>query len=262
MKFIIAIFKEIIESLIRNSKLVFIDNKDSHLIDELMEDGITLAESILNSDECKNLRDKIDGYINNSDTNIWCDEIGADKRIYFINEIDSDFEKIYSNSFIRDILRKYTGIRNPAGMLLAARIDAKEGNIGSGGGWHRDSPTSHQFKAICYLSDVAKTNGPFQFIKGSHKKSTVIKSYLRGIFNPGQFRFNEREIKNFLTDSKSQISDIVAPEGSLIFVDTKGLHKGKPILEGSRYVLFCYFWEKSIPNHFKKLAQNALQKNK
>jgi len=261
MKFIIAILKEIIESLIRNSKLIFIDNKNSHLIDELREDGITLVGNILNSDECKNLRNKIDGYINNNDTNVWRDEIGADNRIYFINEIDSDFEKIYSDPFIRDILRKYTGIHNPVGMLLAARIDAKQGNVGSGGGWHRDSPTSHQFKAIFYLSDVSEINGPFQFIKGSHKKSAVIKAYLRGIFKPGQFRFNKREIKNFLADSKSQISDIVAPEGSLIFADTKGLHQGKPILEGSRYVLFCYFWENSIPSHFKKLTQNALQKN-
>lgn len=256
MKIILVLVKELLESAFRNIRLLIVKEKDSPINKALNTDGITIEKNFFNSEQCKHLRNKIDTYISKGESNVWQDELGADNRVYFINEIDSDFEKFYSNPIIRDALLKYTGTSKPNGMLLAARIDAKEGNLGSGGGWHRDSPITHQFKAICYLSDVGAGNGPFQFVKGSHRKINVIKSYLKGIFKVGQYRFTEKDIEQYLSFNNSKVSDIIGPEGTLVFADTKGLHRGKPIEEGSRYVLFCYFWHGAIPNHFEKLRQN------
>lgn len=255
MKLFFVLIKEVCESIVRRWRLLKVSSENSYVNESLKKDGITVKNNYLSSEECKHLRDKIDYYISSESSNVWCDEIGADNRIYFINEVDSDFDCFYKDSLIRNVLCKYTGTTNPSGMLLAARIDCKEGNLGSGGGWHRDSPITHQFKAICYLSDVGVKNGPFQYIKGSHKKLSLLKAYLMKLFKAGQYRFTEKEIEDYLEKTNSDLMELIGHEGTLAFVDTKGIHRGKPIGEGSRYVLFCYFWHKSIPEHFQNLRQ-------
>lgn len=255
IKFVIVLIKEVAETVIRGFRRFSVRILNKDVIDKIKQEGFTTKQGFYTPEECSNLRKKIDELIEDETVTTWVDDTGSDHRIYFANELHEEFDKFYSNSLIRDALAGYTGTKRPNGMVLAARIDAKEGNVGSGGGWHRDSPVTHQFKAVCYLSNVTKDNGPFQIIKGSHKKMDVLKSYFSGIFHAGQYRFSEREISNYLTYSEREISDFEAPEGTVAFADTKSIHRGKPIKEGSRYVLFCYFWHNEIPSHFAKFRQ-------
>lgn len=255
MNIFTTLVKEVLESLYRNLRVFMNKNTGSNYLHYIKKDGFTFEPAFYSKEKCKLLREKIDSLIKQKNSNVWIDDSGADHRVYFVNEIDNDFEQFYQHPKIREILAGYTGTVKPNGMLLAARIDAKEGNVGSGGGWHRDSPVTHQFKAICYLSDVTEKNGPFQYIKASHKKSDVLKTYLSGIFKPGQYRFTEDEIDNYLDKTGKVVTDFTAEEGTIAFADTKGIHRGKPIAEGSRYVLFCYFWHGNIPSHFNKLRQ-------
>ena len=252
---VIIIAKELVELANRKFKIRFAEKAHEEIVCELQGEGLSIVENFLTEDKCSLLRDKIDLLIEGKDINVWSDSLGADKRIYFVNELDEDFDDFYNNKFIRKVLESYTGIKKPVGMLLAARIDAVDGNVGSGGGWHRDSPITHQFKAVCYLSDVAHENGPFQYIKGSHLKSDVLRSYIKKLFKFGQYRFTDNEIDDYLNKSGRVISEFSADKGTLAFSDTKGIHRGKPIESGNRYVLFCYFWEKKIPAHFTKLNQ-------
>jgi len=255
MNLIVTFTKEVLESLLRNIRILFYGNTKNNYLHVIKEDGFTFETDFYSKEKCKILRDKIDALIEQKCSNVWVDESDSDHRLYFVNDIDDDFTQFYQHPNIRKILADYTGTTKPNGMLLAARIDAKEGNLGSGGGWHRDSPITHQFKAVCYLSDVTEKNGPFQYIKASHKKSDVLKAYLSGVFKPGQYRFTEDEIDNYLDKTGKVVTDFTAEEGTIAFADTKGIHRGKPIVEGSRYVLFCYFWHGDIPSHFNKLRQ-------
>lgn len=255
VKLLIVLAKELTEIIVRQTRVFFIKNR-SEYIEQLCNDGFSVEPNFYSPEECEQLRDKIDRLIEDENVNTWVDDTGSDHRIYFANDLDEEFDKFYSNQKIRNVLASYTGTTKPQGMLLAARIDAKAGNLGSGGGWHRDSPISHQFKAVCYLSNVNEENGPFQFIRGSHKKLDVIRSYFSGIFSAGQYRFSEDEVSHYLKHTGRKITNFVAPEGTLAFADTKGIHRGKPIKNGSRYVLFCYFWHNGIPQHFAKLKQN------
>ena len=256
------LIKEAVESLLRNFKTVRI--KKNSLVDRkihksIIEDGIATIPNFLDDMECKSFRDEIDRQISNDSVNVWVDSDGADNRIYFADKLNLKFEEFYNNPTINAMLSAYTGLVNPVGMLLAARIDYKSGNLGSGGGWHRDSPITHQFKAICYLNDVSSENGPFQYIKASHRKSDVIRSYFTRLFKPGQYRFSDMSVENYLSSNSDRyITDLTAPKGTLVFADTKGIHRGKPIASGSRYVLFCYFWDKNIPENFNRLRQNKI----
>lgn len=255
MQMAISLVKEFAESILRNLKRVGASKDYEVEVNDLANQGFHVVPDFLDLGVCQDLRKKIDHIIESGGANVWRDPEGADSRVYFIDELDLDFRKFYETDYFRKVLREYTGIKDPKGMLLAGRIDAVEGNIGSGGGWHRDSPVTHQMKAICYLNDVDEDNGPFQYIPKSNSKLDVIKSYLRGIFLPGQYRFTEEEINSYVASSSNYITDMTAKAGTLLFADTKGIHRGKPIKNGRRYVLFCYFWDKKIPDHFDTLRQ-------
>ncbi len=254
---IVSIIKEIAESLIRNFHLLSSKNKKcvKEITSGLKSDGISIEKNFYTKDQCSKLISRIDDMISSKSAKVWVDDEASDHRIYFVNEIDESFNEFYEDHKVRQVLSSYTGTEHPKGMLLAAKIEFKEGNEGSGGGWHRDSPYTHQFKAICYLNDVNEDNGPFQYIKGSQSKVNVLKNYYNKIFSPGQYRFNETDIDIYLEKNNKEITTVTGEAGSLVFADTKGIHRGKPLKSGCRYVLFCYFWHKSIPAHFNELKQ-------
>lgn len=257
MQLIISILKEFGEFFLRSMRVAASSGKFNlgSEIAALKKEGVFIKPDFLSKQQCEEFRAAIDSYIESGKKNVWVDDEGADQRIYFINDLDEKFNEFYKTPYFREVLEKYMGTSHPSGMLLAARIHGKENNKGSGGGWHRDSPVSHQFKAVCYLNDVGEENGPFQFIKRSHHKMDVIGSYLRGLFKPGQYRFSEAEIDTYLSNTARQAFSVTGSAGDLVLVDTKGIHRGKPLVKGVRYALFCYFWHKDIPEHFSKLMQ-------
>jgi hypothetical protein len=249
MNILLSLIKEILESIYRNylKKGCFIQSLNNERVNEIRSKGLTVIPDFYGKEKCAQLRSRIDNFICSENANIWIDDEGADARLYFIEEPE-----------IRKYLKLYTGISNPVGMVLAARINHTDRNQGSGGGWHRDSPVTHQFKAICYLSNVTTSNGPFQYIEGSHHKFNVIKNFMNRVFIPGQYRFSEAEVEKYLQmNEKNKIVEFVAEQGTLAFADTKGIHRGKPLHSGERYAIFCYFWEKTIPPHFEKLRQTS-----
>jgi len=252
-----TILKEIVESLYRNFYLLL--NRadyDNTNIKEMIKQGVSVIPNFLTEDECSKYIQIIDDLVNDDKANIWCDNTESDQRIYFVNQINTDMSTFYNNEEIRTYLKNYLGISKPAGMLLASKVSFKEGNKGSGDGWHRDSPIRHQFKAICYLNNVTENNGCFQYIKGSHRKVNIFKAYFSKLFQFGQYRFSDKEIDAFCSSQKLNISSVKGDAGDLVLADTKGIHRGKPLNKGCRYVLFCYFWDKSVPNHFDSLKQN------
>lgn len=254
---LVTFIKEFIESIIRNFRKMMVENNDKsvELLKQLSSDGIVSESGFLTSEECTLYINKIEQLLTTEKCRVWVDDEKSDHRIYFINTIDIDFNLFYEHPRIRNVLKLYTGTENPLGMLLAAKIEYKDGNLGSGGGWHRDSPITHQFKAICYLNDVDEDNGPFQYIKGSHRKGNVLFNYVNKVFKPSQYRFNKDEIEVYLEKNGKNVESVTGKAGTLVYADTKGIHRGKPLTQGVRYVLFCYFWHDKIPEHFESLKQ-------
>lgn len=233
----------------RISKLGFDNSK-------LRRDGIEYMGKILTEEQCKDLRCRIDAMIDNPDIKVWRDPEGADERIYFADKVDATFEQLYKSKIVKDKLISYTGTRAPVGMLLAARLSVKENNLGSGGGWHRDSPFRTQFKALCYLNKVTKTGGPFQIIKGSHRMAAVIKASVKSLLKFGVYRFSEETVNEYQKVTNTFAEDILGDEGDLLVADTKAIHRGKPIEVGTRYIIFWYFWDGKIPEHIAELDQD------
>lgn len=97
------------------------------------------------------------------------ESLDNDRRIFSIQKSSPYHNRIFADSaFLKTIGEYYVGTPQVLTTTMAGKIYAKPEAYGSGGGWHRDSFLP-QFKALCYLSDVSETNGPFEYITGSHK---------------------------------------------------------------------------------------------
>lgn len=261
MNVLIFIMKTlIIQSLYFGKELYFKNKKcgaDENALKDLKDSGIHVLHNYLTERQCKLLRDLIDDKISSGDHNVWVDDNESDHRIYFAEQVDQSFNFIIEDDCILATLERYLGVTKPCSLVLAARADAVEGNLGSGGGWHRDSPFRNQFKVLVYLNDVTELNGPFQIIKGSHKFISVIKSVVKKVFKPNSHRFTETDINNYCKAFGEEVFEVSGAAGTLAFIDTKCIHRGKPLESGNRYVLFGYFWENKIPKGFDDMRQSS-----
>lgn len=240
--------KEVVKTVQWSVRTFF--SRKSPYFSTLSGAGFTKYANKIDRDVCGEIREKIDSCLNtDSSSNIWADEARSDHRIYGFENIFPEVKGLIGFQELKMIGENYLGCRLGASLILAARMNYKEENAGSGGGWHRDSPFTHQFKAIIYLSDVSTENGPFQYMPGSHKLHFKIKN--RKKLKIGKYRFTGEDITNLPDTSELCLGSA----GNILLADTKGIHRGKPIKVGERYALTLYFWEKEIPAHFSKLAQ-------
>lgn len=255
LRMFISLIKETVESLFRIIRTFWLKKYNPEILSKLKQNGIYIKENELGLEKCQSLIQEIDGLLENPNIKVWQDKEGADQRIYFAESVSEKFRELFDDVLTNRLIREYTGIKKPVGFVLVNRISYKQGNQGSGGGWHRDSPYTHQFKKIYFLNDVNEENGPFQYIVSSHTKRSVIKSYIKRAFLPGQFRFNDVEIRKYKKIAGQSEKSVVVNAGTLVLADTKGIHRGKPLESGFRYAVFCYYWRKKIPSHFDVLRQ-------
>jgi hypothetical protein len=256
--YVIKIFiMEILESVLRNIAKLRVKSSQRQDFYEIGAEGFFVIENFLPERDCNKCKDIIDKFISEKGHLVWKDEVGSDTRIYFANKYISEVSEIFSNEFIRKSLTAYTGCLDPVGFAMASKLSHVDGNLGSGGGWHRDTLISHQFKAILYLDDVTPDNGPFQYIRSSNRKRFIFNSLFGGDPTFGKTRFTEENIKTLLDlNDGVEVVTFSGKKGTLLLVDTKGIHRGMPIKSGSRYAVTTYFWNKEIPKHIGNLEVN------
>lgn len=195
---------------------------------ELQEKTALIFENTLPNHVCEKLVKKIDNIVDDRlHGRVWRDQVGSDVRILgFENEI-IDFIDFFDVKKQIKAVEEYTGQKVKSWFLMANRVVHRDGNLGSGGGMHRDSPFSNQVKCIWYLNDVTEENGPFQYIPNSH----VNQLKLRGVYSLGETRF---------PTIKENLVEVTAKMGTLLVCDTKCIHGGKSIIRGVRYAVTLY----------------------
>lgn len=232
-----------------------LSNEELAYFNELNENGVAVIPNFYSEEECnqmitefESLKDKYAKVYNN------------DKRIFGIHKLSETFKKLHhDNEMFKRVGESYVGDELIIQTTMAAKIvpDNNE-KFGSGGSWHRDS-FSRQFKAIAYLDDVSIENGPFMYIKGSHKMENMKKviNELKG-HTPGDYRYTNEEIEKIKDILGEEITYFTAPKGTLVLADIRGLHTGMPIKKGHRYAVFNYYIAKSFyqpENEIEKLSE-------
>jgi ectoine hydroxylase-related dioxygenase (phytanoyl-CoA dioxygenase family) len=125
--------------------------------------------------------------------------------------------------------------------------------------YHFDMDRIKWLKIFIYITDVGKKNGPHCFVKKSHRTGGIPKSLL----SKGYARLSDEEVESYY--GQENIIEFVAPKGTIIFEDTRGLHKGKHVEEGSRLIFQLEYtnslFGSTSPSHkIKRVESETLKK--
>lgn len=101
--------------------------------------------------------------------------------------------------------------------------------------YHFDMDRIKWLKFFIYLTDVTPNSGPHRFIEGSHRTGGIPSKLL----DKGYSRLTDEEVSaNYSADKFIQF---IAPRGTVIAEDTRGLHKAQHVRKGHRLMLQLQF---------------------
>ena len=215
-------------------------------------EGISVIENYYTREQCNALIAEMERLFKEYDQFIERDACNSDNRAYAANRASAAIAKYFSDSFITDLSKAYMGPQEQCFFTLANKVVPFPGNLGSGGGWHRDTPHEHQFKSILYLTDVTAETGAFEYIPRSHKVSYFVKAIRSAGIKFAQNRLSDEDIQRLVTSLGVEPRVMSASAGTLILVDSSGVHRGRPIMSGVRYALTNYFFSASAIETHKK----------
>ncbi|MFN4055072.1 MAG: hypothetical protein ACK4GU_09375 [Alishewanella aestuarii] len=227
------------------------------VIASVKEFGLCVIPGFVDDAFCTMARDTIDALLNDERCKLWQDPLQADTRIMGVEHLASQLN-IFTQPLINYVIRQLYNNADLNGFVMAGKITARPGNLGSGQGWHRDSVNEEQFKALLYLSDVDQLHGPFEyFLKTFSRRSmkAVERGYGIGL---KQNRLTDDEISKLPANRRLTLCQ---KKGTLVIANTRAIHRGAPILCGERYALTTYSWTSAIPPHIGKFVNSnaALQ---
>lgn len=101
--------------------------------------------------------------------------------------------------------------------------------------WHRDVPEDHDIvKCFVYLDDVPLGAGPLQYIAGSNTPAGR-RRRMRTEFDRGGYRLSDEAIADSFNENDIVVSQ--GPAGTVVFADTRGIHRGGHAIDRDRFVL-------------------------
>lgn len=206
-------------------------------LQQLDETGVGVIENFMAPEWCDDLMKRFDALESIAKHH------DNDRRIFGIERISSLHLHAFADSkVLNEIGVRYTGVPQEFTATMAGKIYEDPHSFGSGGGWHRDSFLP-QYKAICYLTDVSAENGPFEYVPGSQKLKKKFLYDFRSRLRRGPItpRYEQEEVDEYCRMFHVTPRIFTAPRGTVLVVDSSGLHRGRPIKQGIRYALTNYY---------------------
>lgn len=239
-----------------------IEDKSSELeiLSNLRNFGFSVVENYLDKNKCEKVIKKIDSFIESNPSKIWSGKLSSDQRIHGAEHIDDTINEYYNSKMIKNVGRAYLYSDLENLMTMANRTKFFQDNLGSGEGWHRDSINT-QFKSILYLVDVDFKNGPFQMIKGSQRFFQMLTDLQFLDKKINNTRFTEDDISTLIKNNIERLLTFSHKAGTLLIVDTSTLHRGSPIISGSRYALTNYYYPSHQIDNYKNHFVPMITKN-
>lgn len=226
--------------------LDYIFAKNTHgdtTLSELSDCGFSVRADVFSSDYIDSVNSDIDRFDEKYFT-----YYGNDRRIFGSQHLSRFIRNYFDDPILRRYACEYLNTKqvlNMSSLYGEIKYDAAC-DVGSGGGWHRDSYIP-QFKTILYLTDVDSSNGPFKYVPLSHKWKNIQACNL--LLGPDcQFltRYSNEQVEKYCLsmDIKSQIFS--GKKGTVVLADTRGIHSGTPLESGSRRAITNYYSPKVL----------------
>lgn len=222
------------------------------IVSALSNDGIYIQENYITPSFAQELKEEVHEKITINKDDVQVYDGGADSRLFQLEKYSDKFKFFIQNEtfdYYRDYIQGYSC---PSKLIMANILKPLEDNLGSGGGWHRDSPFRNQFKAFLFLSDVSIDNGPITYIPKTHTSRNIRQvSKLLGS-NKSQYRFDNEQVEKVIQELNLKPASVTCPAGTMVMANVRGLHRGAPIISGERVALTNYYLTGSIPSNFGK----------
>lgn len=236
-----ADYREFEAWLEANSGLSVAAAEGRQYLAELDRAGICIIPGYWSAETCERARAEVDRVIKNYPQYV-NGNAKADVRVYGANNGSTLIQEFAQDSMLLEVASAYNREPTLTAFTLAARMPASAGNKGSGEGWHRDA-FPRQVKAILYLTDVQPENGPFQWIRDSHRRVELLRDMRSADLEYKQYRLTEEHVARLLRLQPEREKTFTAQAGTLILVDTSSVHRGMPIRAGTRYALTNYYFQ-------------------
>ncbi len=212
------------------------------VLNRLRSSGVAAIPAYWSAEKCMVASAEIDRLSKEYPDVVQRNSGGADKRMFGVESVSAQLAAFHDDPFLAAIGERLGGTSLYNFATLGARIDATSENNGSGDGWHRDAH-DFQFKAILYLSDVEPENGPFEYVSGSQKKWRAAFDTAVGDFTAApNTRYEPDLVARLLSRYGRAAEQFVGKAGTLLLVNTSGIHRGRPLQVGSRYALTNYYY--------------------
>ncbi len=224
-------------------------------LEEVRREGICVVPGFFTPDECAEIREDFVTLFDRYPEAVQKCSNGADWRVFGAEKAAPSVRRFTDDTRLNEMAKCFLGEGARPAFTLGNRIQYSESNLGSGDGWHRDS-FFNQFKAIVYLTDVEEGNGPFEYIKRSHGLAAKFRDHFRHDIPLHSSRVEDRVVESMIANEPDRHRVVCGAAGSLVLADTTGIHRGRPLREGTRIALSNYFYpEKNIGEplfeHFK-----------
>lgn len=173
-----------------------------------------------------------------------------------------DEESLMANKNIQDIVgdetflavaQEYFG-RKPLNDMVTmwwSTTYSKEASSEAAQLYHFDMDRIKFLKFFIYLTDVTPNTGPHCYIRNSHRG--LPEKLLR------DGRVPDNEVYNYY--DKKDVLELTGKRGTIMAVDTRGLHKGKPLVDGERLLFQLEFATSFFGQTYERLTlKNVTEK--
>jgi len=149
----------------------------------------------------------------------------------FIFDINNKLISLSINQSLLRIVSNYLGVAPRISNIDLWYNRISKDNRTYSQNWHRDPEDKRFVKVFLYFTDVDDNSGPFNYVKGTNVGGKLFNSFRARPFR-GEY-FNESVVNKF---NKNVIIG-TGKKGTIIFCDTRGLHRGGFCKNKARYLL-------------------------
>lgn len=235
--------RDFVSGAVRNA-VPTLDEVQRRALSDLRRDGFAVVPDYWERDRALQLGKRLEAYLEDGEDRDF--DGGAKLRFWDGKSYDSGVRRIYH---VDRLLPELVAVRNDPWVLAIAhayyRVPFHSGalvfqhNVRSNHDtryYHVDG-FAREFKAFVYLDDVTEGNGPFTYLRGTHRMHLVrLQKQVTGNREGSPTSFSPEELGRVLNREVK----IDGPAGTLILTDVRGLHRGSPQRDASRSVLVNY----------------------
>lgn len=176
--------------------------------------------------------------------------------VYKIEDIINEphIQKLTFDPFFLSIANSYLGVKPILALVYmwwSFCVPNKEQFAEvSAQAYHFDMDRLKWLNFFVYLNDVDSENGPHCYVRGSHKR--LPRKFLK------RGRFTDDDVKAHYGD---RMLELKGTRGTIIAVDTRGLHKGKLLERGERLIFQLIFSNSLFGQKYDKVQVDVTDKS-